>query len=307
MSETKAQISIELADASALAEIDDLAGDSLIFDRFSTELLAEKLFFNPQPQETQYAVYAGRENGVLVGFMQTVMNARAAKGWIGLFAVHEDRRRSGIGTQLLERALADLRAAGAREVEALAIPGNYFNPGLDPRYTPALGFLERRGFERFNDCVNLEADLSEPFEVAVDEQRLAASGIEIRRARLDDGARLDTFFAEVFGAGWRLEAELAMRNNPPGMHLALRDGRVIAFSGHSSQNREWGFFGPMGTLPEARGTGIGRVLLRRCLNDLRDAGHRTAVIPWVGPIAFYAYHAGCRVKRVFWRYRKRWD
>ena len=39
------------------------------------------------------------------------------------------------------------------------------------------------------------------------------------------------------------------------------------------------------------------------LNDMRDAGHRTAVIPWVGPIAFYQQWAGCRVDRVFWRYR----
>jgi hypothetical protein len=59
----------------------------------------------------------------------------------------------------------------------------------------------------------------------------------------------------------------------------------------------------MGTAPQAQGKSIGRVLLWRCLNDLRDAGHRTAVIPWVGPIGFYARHAGCQVDRVFWRYR----
>ena len=95
-----------------------------------------------------------------------------------------------------------------------------------------------------------------------------------------------------------------MRNDPPAMHLAVADGRIIAFSGHSSQNREWGFFGPMGTTPAARGKGVGQVLLRRCLNDLRDAGHTTAVIPWVGPIGFYSRYCNCRVDRVFWRYRK---
>ena len=114
---------------------------------------------------------------------------------------------------------------------------------------------------------------------------------------------MDAFFEENFGADWRFEVSLALENDPPGLHIALKDGRLIAFSAHSSQNREWGFFGPMGTVPAARGLGLGRVLLWHCLNDMRDAGHRTAVIPWVGPIAFYQQWAGCHVERVFWRYR----
>ena len=36
---------------------------------------------------------------------------------------------------------------------------------------------------------------------------------------------------------------------------------------------------------------------------MRDAGHRTSVIPWVGPIAFYQQWCAARVERVFWRYR----
>jgi mycothiol synthase len=59
----------------------------------------------------------------------------------------------------------------------------------------------------------------------------------------------------------------------------------------------------MGTTPPCRGLGIGRILLWRCLNDLRDAGHETAVIPWVGPIGFYSRHCDCVLERVFWRYR----
>ncbi len=57
----------------------------------------------------------------------------------------------------------------------------------------------------------------------------------------------------------------------------------------------------MGTETDERDSGVGRVLLLSCLNDLFQAGHRTAIIPWVGPIAFYARHAGCTVQRVFWR------
>jgi GNAT superfamily N-acetyltransferase len=281
----------------------ELASSSLVFDNFSQDLLREKLFENPDAGQFAKWVYVAEQNGDLVGLMQGVERASHAKGWLGLFVVRPASRRQGIATALFDRAVEDFRQAGLHEIEALAIPGNYFNPGLDPRYTPALCFLEAKKFERFKDCVNLAADLSNRFDTRAEQQRLDTLDITVRRADDSDGPLLDAFFAEQFGPDWRMEAALAMRNNPPALHLALKEDRVIAFSGHSSQNREWGFFGPMGTTPQARGTGIGRVLLWHCLNDMHDAGHRTSVIPWVGPIGFYSRYIPCRVDRVFWRYR----
>ena len=163
----------------------------------------------------------------------------------------------------------------------------------------------RTGYERFKENENLITSLEASFEqrIAQGVAQLAQQHIEIRRAARSDDARLDDFFAAHFGDGWRFEAEMALRNHPPTLHLALRDGRILGFGAHSTQNREWGFFGPMGTAPECEGLGIGRVLLWLCLEDLRRAGHTTAVIPWVGPVSFYARHAASRVERVFWRYR----
>ncbi len=293
---------IRHAGAGDLPALYELARGALVLDRFSPELLSEKLFKNPRPDEFTWEVYLAEREGRPAGFMQSVMRPAARKAWIGLFAVDVAQRRCGIASALFQHAKANW-PVDTEEVEVLAIPGNYFTPGLDPRYTAALAFLERLGFERFKDCANLTADLCERFDTTAEEQRLTAAGVEIRRATVHDDALLDAFFAEHFGVDWRFEAGLAMDNDPPGLHLALKNGRIVAFSGHSSQNREWGFFGPMGTAPDARGLGVGRVLLWHCLNDLHDAGHRTAVIPWVGPIAFYQRWAGCRVERVFWRYR----
>ncbi len=285
-----------------LPSIHDLAREALSLDSFSPDLLAEKLFESRRPREFTWNVCVAERAGRIVGFMQSVTRPAAGKAWIGLFAVAEDARRRHIATSLFERARADW-PEGIEEVEALAIPGNYFTPGLDPRYTEALCFLERLGFERFKDCVNLSADLSKSFDTAAEERRLDSEDIQIRRARRDDDPLLDAYFAEHFGEDWRFEAGLAMDNDPPALHLALKDGQMIAFSAHSTQNREWGFFGPMGTAPAARGLSLGRVLLWRCLNDMREAGHRTSVIPWVGPISFYRQWCGARVERVFWRYR----
>lgn len=298
-----ASVPIRPAVESDLTALYGLAWPALALDRFSPALLAEKLFTPRRPAEFTWRVYVAEDRGRPIGLLQSVVRAAAGKAWIGLLAVAPEWRRRGVATALLEHAQAAW-PAGVREVEVLAIPGNYFAPGLDPRYTEALCFFERRGFERFRDCVNLVGELDRAFDTRADEQRLAAAGVELRRARRGDEPLLDAFFAEHFGDDWRFEAGLGLEVDPPGLHLALAGGRIVAFGAHSTQNREWGFFGPMGTAPAARGQGLGRVLLWRCLNDLRAAGHRTALIPWVGPIAFYHRWAGCRVARVFWRYRR---
>jgi predicted N-acetyltransferase YhbS len=279
-----------------------LARDALNLDHFSRELLREKLFSARRPDEFHWAVHVAESAGDIAGFLQSAFRPAQARAWIGLFAVAPRHRRRGLARALHAAALAAAPAA-PREIEALAIPCNYLVPGLDPRYTEALCFLESLGYRRFGDCVNLMADLTREFPIESDLQTLAHAGLTIRRAVPADRAGLDEFFAAHFGESWRFEAQLAIENDPPSLHLALRDGRVIAFSAHSTQNREWGFFGPMGTAPECRGLGVGRVLLWLCLNDLRAAGHRTAVIPWVGPISFYHRWAAARVERIFWRYR----
>lgn len=297
------QLAIRTASETDLPAIYDLARRCLTLDRFTIELLREKLFNRTRPDQFAWDVFIAENAGRALGFMQSVIRECKSKAWIGMFAVEPAARRQGIATALYGHAARGWPAAIASS-EVLAIPCNYFNPGLDPRYTEALCFVEKMGYKRFRDCVNMRGELLKPFDTTAEEKRLAAEKVEIRRARRDDDPLLDAFFAANFGEDWRGEAALAMINDPIALHLALRDGRIIAFSGHSSQNREWGFFGPMGTAPQARGLGLGRVLLWHCLNDLHAAGHRACLIPWVGPISFYQQWAGCRVERVFWRYER---
>ncbi len=278
-----------------------LSRAALTFDVFSESLLAEKLS-GPHAPGMHTRVWVASRRTQIVGYIQSLVHPRQRRGWIGLLVVEPHARRRGVASALLAHA----RAAWPETIdhaEVLAIPGNYFSPGLDPRYTAALCFFERHGFERFGDCVNMSVNLERPFATREDEARLAREGIRLRRATAADASALDTFFSRDFGEFWRFEAHLALRNTPPSLHLALRDGQVLGFAAHSTQNRPWGFFGPMGTTPAARGLGIGRVLLLRCLNDLRLAGHTTAVIPWVGPIGFYARACGARIERIFWRLR----
>ncbi|MFV1981354.1 MAG: GNAT family N-acetyltransferase, partial [Rhodothermia bacterium] len=93
-------------------------------------------------------------------------------------------------------------------------------------------------------------------------------------------------------------------NMPVSLHLAFRDEALVAFSGYDGNNVGTGWFGPMGTAESARGAGIGGVLLKRCLADIKAQGKHEAIIPWVGPVGFYAHHVGARISRVFLRLEK---
>lgn len=308
-----AQLQIRPATPNDIIALHAFAKSALHLDSFTPALLHEKLFA-PLPGPSLWETLIAERAGEPVGFMQTLARKRAqvsepacphaaaSKAWIGLFAVHPAHRHRGIARRLHEAARARW-PDDVKEAEVLAIPGNYLTPGLDPRYTAALCFLEALGYRRGRDCVNMRVDLAHALDTAAEESRLEAAGITLRRANDTDAALLDAFFAADFGPDWRYEAALAANNDPPALHVALREGRILGFAAHSAQNREWGFFGPMGTAPAARGAGLGRVLLWRCLNDLRAAGHATAIIPWVGPIAFYHQACGATVERVFWRYR----
>jgi predicted N-acetyltransferase YhbS len=223
-------------------------------------------------------------------------------GHIDLIAVRPAARRQGIGRGLLARAEGALAGRGAVEVLLAGNPPYYAWPGIDVRYTPAVCAAIALGYEQDLSAWNMTADLTalRPTEAA--EQRLAASGVTVRRAEPDDVAALVAFARASFSDGWAGEVSDSVGRLGAGCHLALRDGEVLGFAAYGSSRPSW--FGPMGTAPAAQGLGIGGVLLRRCLRDLRDAGYAQAQIGWVGPVPFYASAVGARIERVFFLYRK---
>jgi GNAT superfamily N-acetyltransferase len=53
-----------------------------------------------------------------------------------------------------------------------------------------------------------------------------------------------------------------------------------------------GFFGPTGVAEDARGLGLGKALLMKSLEALRETGYAYAIIGGVGPKEFYAKACG---------------
>ncbi|MDP4116687.1 MAG: GNAT family N-acetyltransferase, partial [Bacteroidota bacterium] len=225
-------------------------------------------------------------------------------GFVKLLCVADSYRRQGIASSLYLQIEEIFKREGVAEIRVYDSVPNYFMPGIDPFYTEAICFFERRGFVKFNDTCNLLADLlNDTFDTGLDEERLLKDGILVKRACKEDKTMLMDFINKHF-EGWAGEVTSSFNNSPKTIFIAVQNDEVIAFSAHEGNNKGTGWFGPMGTNPGIRKKGVGGVLLKKCLKDLKEMGFVKAIIPWVGPIPFYMHYANAKVNRIFWRYKK---
>lgn len=274
------------------------------FDPLTPELLEEKTW-NDAGFDPGLALVCEEDGGV-AGFAMGVVRGSegGARGIVKLAAVGVDHRRRGIGGRLvaeLERALGERGATTVRVCESAP---NYLTPGVDSRYSAAPHFFEQQGYERIGEACNMSVDLSAPaYDIARAEARVAGHGLAVRRAGPGDRASLAALLAAHWPS-WQDEVDRALCNEPATVFLCERDGETLAFAAWDANNRGTGWFGPMGTAPEARRRGLGQLLLFRCLDDIRGSGLPYATIPWVDPVEFYRRCAGAAVERVFHRYEK---
>ncbi len=231
--------------------------------------------------------------------------AAVAADRLRVLAVLPGARGRGIGDALLEACVTAARDAGERRLRTLDQPGNYLAPGIDERNAGAIAWLGRRGFSSpagAEPRVNLLIDVRDnprvsPARAGELAAHAAAAGYEVRRARPDEHALVAAVAAE-FGGAWPFELRRALGHEPPGVHVALRDGAPCAFAAHDGNNRGLGWFGPAGTWPAHRGRGLGEALLLACLVDVA-AAHPRCEVAWIGPRAFYEKAAGVAADRRF--------
>jgi GNAT superfamily N-acetyltransferase len=280
-----------------------LWNQNIEFDPVTEGILHEKMFGDPDFEQdfTLIAESGGRVAGFMQGLVRTTAKQERV-GWIKLFFTEKKFRRQGIARTLYREIESQIKSKVSR-IQMLDSNPNYLTPGIDPLYTEAIAFVEREGFEKFKDTANMVADLSQNLDTSENEQDLLSQDIHIRRAKSSDRKEVAEFLQNHWAA-WVEEVDLAFENTPISLHLGYDNGKLAAFSAYDINNVGCGWFGPMGTDPGFRGKGVGAILLKRCLADIKRQGQTHAVIPWVGPIPFYLHHVGARVRRIFWRYRK---
>jgi GNAT superfamily N-acetyltransferase len=269
-------------------------------------LLREKTIGDPDFEKELTLVGFSDFDNSPIAFIQGVIRTRdtGKMGYIKLLCVDSNHRRMGNAGILYLDIEQKMKQQGVKQIRVYESFPNYFMPGIDPFYSEAICFFERLGYKKIGDTSNLVADLSlQDYNMEADEKLLLKEKIIIRRAEEKDKAKLFNWLLKNFAA-WSGEVSSAFQNNPITLFIAEQDGNLLAFSAHEGNNKGTGWFGPMGTDPALRGKGVGGILLKKCLKDMKEMGFVKATIPWVGPIPFYMHYADAKVERIFWRYEK---
>ncbi|MBE6929615.1 MAG: GNAT family N-acetyltransferase [Clostridia bacterium] len=119
---------------------------------------------------------------------------------------------------------------------------------------------------------------------------LAEQGITIKRVMTPNYNVVTDWIRTHFGDGWACEAGSAVYRQPSGLFVAVCGKEILGFAACNATAKD--YFGPTGVLESARGKGIGRALLLRALEALREEGYAYAIIGGVGPQGFYRKACG---------------
>ena len=122
---------------------------------------------------------------------------------------------------------------------------------------------------------------------------LAAQNITLRRALAPETGKIIDWIRQHFGDGWASEAACSLARTPAALFVAHKDKTLLGFACYDAVCRN--FFGPTGVDESCRGQGIGKALLLRTLEQMRDDGYGYAIIGWVGPAAFYEKAVGASI------------
>lgn len=283
-----------LADSPALLQLWNTAAE---FDQLSETLLHEKIWGDPDFDSPLALVeeHDSQIRAMAVGVCR--QRAGSCTGHVKLIVTHPASQRQGLASRLLDAVERQLVASGAEECRVGESAPNYLTPGVDMRYASGLEFFRHAGFEPLSQACNMHVDLNE-----WQSQESPEGGAGVARATDADVPAIKEFLQQHWPTWWD-EVQTAMANDPATLFISFDESAVVGFAAYDANNLGTGWFGPMGTAPECRGRGLGVALLKACLADMA-AKYPAAIIPWVGPVDFYAKHVGAEISRSFQRFTK---
>lgn len=119
---------------------------------------------------------------------------------------------------------------------------------------------------------------------------LEQQGIVIRRPLAAEKSIVLDWVKQHFGDGWASEVEVSFAYQPLACFVAIKEDKIIGFSVYDVAYRN--FFGPTGVDEASRGFGIGKALLIKALEAMKNLGYAYAIIGGVGPAGFYEKAVG---------------
>ena len=122
-------------------------------------------------------------------------------------------------------------------------------------------------------------------DISMLEEKLLRENILIRRPIPPEKSMVVSWVNEHFGVYWANEVDAAFSQLPVHCYIAQRQNEILGFACFETTAKN--FFGPTGTLENMRGRGIGKVLLVKSLEAMKEMGYAYAIIGGVGPAEFY--------------------
>lgn len=258
---------------------------------------------------TDGSVIVGAAYGVRRLIAHERDDLQADTGWIPFFFVRPGARRQGIGRRLLEAVLIWLGGLGVRQVIFSAYTPNYVLPGLDAdRYPAAHQLLTSAGFNTLYQCVAMDRSLTDyqiPEEVRQRIDGLRRSGWQLGVPTGDDLVDLIDIAGNRFNSDWsRAIREAVLTGLDTERIMIAREpaGRMLGWAMCGAYENVLERFGPFGVIPEARGTGLGEVLLHLTLERMLALGAHSAWFLWTGadsPAGHLYRKTGFTITRTF--------
>ena len=214
-------------------------------------------------------------------------------GSLLLLLVHPNQQGRGVGTALLDAAMARLRAAGVRQVSLGSGGAEYIWPGVPTNLPEAVRFFEARDWTWDHVVSDLVCDLRGYVPPRGVYERASSIGVSLAVAEERDLPNV-----LLFERRWFPEWVRWFRQ-PTRAILLARDSQaeivgslLLAGPGHCSifwpmLGSDMGTIGCVGVAEPARGAGIGATLVVRASELLRDAGAGMCHIGWAWQPHFY--------------------
>ncbi|WP_313131328.1 GNAT family N-acetyltransferase [Anaerocolumna sp.] len=116
-------------------------------------------------------------------------------------------------------------------------------------------------------------------------ERLKGEGNEIFRALPPDKIRITDWVKTHSSASAAGECDVCFSNRPVSCFIAAKGSQILGYACYNATAPD--FFGPTRVADEFKGKGIGKALLLRSLNAMKEEGYAYAIIGGVGPVKFY--------------------
>lgn len=286
-----------------------LPQDGIAQKSFVNQILADPNF---DPEGLIIAEEQGHIVGGLIAIVRKTpmagLDLEHDTGWITAFFVHPAFRRRGLGRALLHAADTFFDNRQRKFVYFASYAPNYFVPGIDRQtYPEAAQLLETSGFRKLYQCAAMDKNLVGfhiPETVREIEAARKQEGYVVEPLSLPYVHGVIDFTSREFDPDWTRALRDALRGGVPMSNILIcrQDQSIAGFCLYGGYGGVGERFGPFGVAQSLRGTGLGKLLLYRCLEQMLHDGLHNAWFLWTGekePAGYLYRRAGFLVTRRF--------